>query len=91
MTFYVRTQVFRKKIIFYVSRVKKINFDAPTQLRIGHFFVFLYIPHKMLSSHENLCTNIECQKFNIFKFIFKLIFKIGAYAPMSQNPTSYQE
>jgi hypothetical protein len=59
-----------------MSRVKKINFDA--QLRIGHFFVFFNMLHKMLFYHKNLCANMECQDvhkknsdfFNISNFDF---------------------
>jgi hypothetical protein len=48
-----------KKKTFYVSRVKKDNFDAPTWLFMWHLFCFSQTTQNVLFL-ENLCANIEC-------------------------------
>ena len=85
-----------KKRIFYVSRVKKINFDAPTWLQ-DIFLSFLYMSQKIFFHRETFCANVKhlglYAKFLLrifwhFEKILKIFYLIGADAPMCRIASS---
>jgi hypothetical protein len=65
-TFYVGTHVLGK-ITFFVSYIKKTNFDAQYDYLWEFFLSFLLRPHKMF--FVNLCANIKYLNLHT-KFIF---------------------
>jgi hypothetical protein len=68
-TYYVHTQIFKKKEHFYVP-YKKDKFMYDHMTIYGHNFVFLPMPHKIFFFVKNLCGDLECPYLHVIFFYF---------------------
>jgi hypothetical protein len=77
-TYYVHTQIFRKKNIFCVLYKKRQICVWTYDYLRDIFLSFLPMPHKMLFFIKNLCGDIECPDLHA-KFIFDFFWYFEIY------------